>query len=123
MWKVAVLMLAETIAATSMGQSTIFVDAGRHDELPDFVFGKGRSSKQHIQKVAPACVPWDKGTSVLLVHLILSFYPMMRPVSLFKCCKKQRLQINQEMILIEVGYCNDTSQLNKIEQEHHQHIG
>jgi hypothetical protein len=37
--------------------------------------------------------------------------------------KKQRLQVNQEIILIEVGYCNDTSQLNKIEQKHHQHIG
>jgi hypothetical protein len=37
--------------------------------------------------------------------------------------KKQRLQINQEIILVEVGYCNDTLQLNKIEQKHHQHIG
>jgi hypothetical protein len=37
--------------------------------------------------------------------------------------KKQRLPTDQEIILIEVGYCNDTSQSNKIEQKHHQHIG
>jgi hypothetical protein len=37
---------------------------------------------------------------------------------------KERLQrIKQEIILIEVGYCNDTLQLNKIEQKHHQHVG
>jgi hypothetical protein len=45
----AVMMLAETIAAASMGQSTIFVDAGRN-ELPDFIFGKGSSFKQYIQQ-------------------------------------------------------------------------
>jgi hypothetical protein len=37
--------------------------------------------------------------------------------------KKQRLQINQEIILHEVDYCNDTLQLNKIEQNHHQQNG
>jgi hypothetical protein len=45
-----------------MGQSTIFDDAGRHDELPDFISGKGSSFKQYIQKVAPTCVSWDNCT-------------------------------------------------------------
>jgi hypothetical protein len=35
-----VLMLAKTIAAATMGRSTTFVDAGRHDELPDCNFGQ-----------------------------------------------------------------------------------
>jgi hypothetical protein len=67
----AVLMLAETIAAISMDQSTILVDAGRHDELPDFIFGKRSSFKQYIQKVALICVPWDKCTLSCSSKLII----------------------------------------------------
>jgi hypothetical protein len=52
----AVLMLAETIAAATMGRSITFVDAGRHDGSPDINFGKGSSFEQSIQKVAPAQV-------------------------------------------------------------------
>jgi hypothetical protein len=57
-----VLMLAKTIAAATMGRSTTFVDAGRHDELPDCNIGKGSIIKQFIQKVAPARIQWDKCT-------------------------------------------------------------
>jgi hypothetical protein len=106
----AVLMLAETIAAASLGQSTIFVDAGRNDELPEFIFGKGSSFKQFIQKLAPVCVPWDKYTLTALDIVVL---PNVAPGQFVQMLnKKQRLQINQEVILIEVGYCNDTLQLN-----------
>jgi hypothetical protein len=114
-------MLAETIAAASMGQSTIFVDAGRNDELPDFIFVKGSSFKQYTQKLDHVCVPWDKCTLTAADIVVLPNVAPGQFVQMFS--KKQRLQINQEVILIEVGYCNDTLQLNKIEQKHHQDIG
>jgi hypothetical protein len=76
----AVLMLAETIAAASMGQSTIFVHAGRNDELPDFILGKAVVSSSIFRSWLLFAF---HGTSVLLLHLILSFYPTLHPVSTF----------------------------------------
>jgi hypothetical protein len=78
----AVLMLAGTIAVASMGQSTIFVDAGRHDDLPDSFMGKAVVSSSIFRKWLLFAF---HGTSVLLLHLIMSFYLMLHQVSLFKC--------------------------------------
>jgi hypothetical protein len=95
--------------------------AGWPDELPDFIFGKGSSFKQHNQKVTPACVPWDKCTLSAPDTVVL---PNVAPGQFVQMLsKKQRLHTYQEIIPIEFGYCNDTSQLNEIEQIYHQHIG
>jgi hypothetical protein len=86
----------ETIAAATMGRSTIFVDAGRHNDLPDFIFGKGSSFKQYIQKVAPVRIPWDKCT---VGAPDVDVLPNVAPCQFVQMVnKKQRLHINQEVL-------------------------
>jgi hypothetical protein len=56
---IAVLAVAQTIAASPQGCSSIFVDAGKHANLPEFAFGKGTDFLAVIQQVAPLDLPWD----------------------------------------------------------------
>jgi hypothetical protein len=50
---IAVLAVAQTIAASPQGYASIFVDAGKHANLPEFAFGKGTDFPAVIQQVAP----------------------------------------------------------------------
>jgi hypothetical protein len=56
---IAVLAVAQSIAASPQECSSILLTLAKHANLPEFAFGKGTDLPAVIQQVAPLDLPWD----------------------------------------------------------------
>jgi hypothetical protein len=94
---------------------------GKHANLPEFAFGEGTDFVAVIQQVAPLDLPWDTSCLSMSPAIVVFKDVPTQTLKMF-ISKQQRLRLGTKIVVIEIGYCQDTNSTTKTIKAYQQHL-
>jgi hypothetical protein len=105
----AVKAVQETIASGQLGNSAMLMDAGTADDLPDGVMGKCQGLRDWL-RLAPRPLSEEDLASASVTKPDIVMLPGVTADQLSTRLQRgERLPPNQRIVLIEIGYGQDTT--------------